>query len=118
MHKTITDILNATCQLGYFPDAWKRDNRIYFKKADKDSYHNPNSYIHISSLSNILSKTLEKPLLRQLLLTLGGNNFFHGKNLYAYRKFYNTFHAIIPMIGTMCETLKTRHLELQLGSVR
>ena len=30
LHKTITDILNANCQLGYFPDTWKRDNRIYF----------------------------------------------------------------------------------------
>ena len=33
LHKTITDILNATCQLGCFPDTWKRDNRIYFKKS-------------------------------------------------------------------------------------
>ena len=30
LHQTITDILNATCQLGHFPDAWKHDNRIHF----------------------------------------------------------------------------------------
>ena len=35
LHKTITDILIANCQLGYFPDTWKRDNRIYFKKLTK-----------------------------------------------------------------------------------
>ena len=56
-----------------------------------------------------MGKTLEKVLQRQLLLTLEGSNFFHGKNLYAYRKFYNTSHAVIPMIETMCETLNTRH---------
>ena len=100
LHKTITDILNATYQLGYFSDTWKRDNRIYLKKADKDSYHNPNSYRSIS-LSNILGKTLEKVLLQRLLLTLEGSNFFYGKNLYPYRKFYNSSHAIIPMIKTM-----------------
>ena len=107
-HKTITDILNATCKLGYFPDTWKCGNRIYLKKTDKDSYHNPNSYRFIS-LSNILGKTLEKVLLQRLLLTLEGSNFFHGKNLYAYRKFYNTSHAIIAIIETMCEILNTRH---------
>ena len=43
LRKTVADILNATCQLGYVPDTWKRDNIIYLKRADKDSYHNPNS---------------------------------------------------------------------------
>ena len=31
LHKTITDILNAACELGYFSDTWTRDNRTYFK---------------------------------------------------------------------------------------
>ena len=31
------------------------------------------------------------------------------KNLYAYRKFYNTSHAIIPVIETVCETLNMGH---------
>ena len=108
LHKTITIILNATCQLGYFPDTCKRDNRIYFKKSGNDSYHNPNSYRSIS-LSNIFGITLEKVLLRRLLLTLEGSNFFHGKNICAYIKFYNTSHAIIPMIGTKCEALSMGH---------
>ena len=56
-----------------------------------------------------MGEALEKVLLRRLLLTLEGSNFFHGKNLYAYRTFYNTSHAIIPMIETMYETLNTRH---------
>ena len=60
LHKTITDIL--TCQLGYFPETWKCDNKIYLKKADKDIYHNPSSCRSIS-LSNILGKTCEKVLL-------------------------------------------------------
>ena len=56
LHKTITTIPNATCQLGYFPDTWKCDN---LRKSDEGSYHNPNSYRSIS-LYNFLDKTLEK----------------------------------------------------------
>ena len=32
LHNLIKLVLHATCQLGYFPDAWKLDNRIYLKK--------------------------------------------------------------------------------------
>lgn len=35
LHNTITNILNATCQLGCFPDTWK---------PGIDTYHNPNLY--------------------------------------------------------------------------
>ena len=32
LHNLKKLVLNTTCQLGYFPDAWKFDNRIYLKK--------------------------------------------------------------------------------------
>ena len=49
-------LLLQTCYLiGYFPKLWKMENRIYFKKMDKATYHIENSYRSIS-LTNLFSK--------------------------------------------------------------
>ena len=41
-------VLIVTCQLGYFPDAWKHDNRINLKKLGKESYQTQS---HIDQLA-------------------------------------------------------------------
>ena len=66
LHNLIKLVLNGACQLGYFPDAWKFDNKIHLKKPGKESYHEPNSYRSIS-LTNILRKILERTLLSRIL---------------------------------------------------
>ena len=97
LHNLIKLVLNATFQLGYFPNAWKFDNRIYLNKSGKESYHGPKSYRSIS-LTNTLGKILERIFLSGLLSGLEENNFFQNKNLFAYIKFHSTSHAIIPLI--------------------
>ena len=62
LHNLIKLVLNATFQLGYFPNAWKFDNRIYLNKSGKESYHGPKSYRSIS-LTNTLGKILERIFL-------------------------------------------------------
>ena len=88
--------------LGYFPKPWKQENRIYLKKPEKESYHLENSYRSIS-LSNILGKIYEGIILQQAINILEENNFFKGKNLYAYQKNKNPSQALLPLIEQMCE---------------
>ena len=38
-----------------------------------------------------------------------GKKFLFWKNLYAYRRFYNTSQIIIPILEIMCERLNMRH---------
>ena len=91
----IRNILNQTYNLGYLKD-WKQENKIYLKKPGKDSYHDPKSYCPIS-LTNILGKILERIIFNKILHHLETINFFEGKNLYAYRRFFNTTHALLPL---------------------
>ena len=44
----LTNLMQASHFLGYFPKPWKKENRIYLKKPDKESYHLENSYRSIS----------------------------------------------------------------------
>ena len=88
----LRNILNQTYNLGYYPEDWKQENKIYLKKPGKDSYHDPKSYCPIS-LTNILGKILERIILNKILHHLESTNFFEGKNLFAYRRFFNTTHA-------------------------
>ena len=71
--------------LGHFPKPWKQDNKIYLKKPDKDNYHEEKSYRPISLL-NTLGKIYERIILQEAVNILEENNFFKGKNLYAYQK--------------------------------
>ena len=66
--------------LGYFTRPRKKENQIYIKKPDKESYHLENTYRSLS-LSNILDKTYERAILQQATNVLEENNFFNGKNL-------------------------------------
>ena len=100
----LRNILNQTYNLGYYPEDWKQENKIYLKKPGKDSYHDPKSYSPIS-LTNILGKILERIILNKILHHLESTNFFEGKNLFAYRRFFNTTHALLPLIEDMCDTI-------------
>ena len=78
----------------------KKGNQIYLKKPGTKSYHLENSYRSIS-LSNILGKIYEKIILQQARNILKENNFFKGKNLYAYQKNKNASQALMPLIEQM-----------------
>ena len=82
---------------------WKKENRIYLKKQDKESCCLENSYCSMS-LSNILSKIYERIILQQATNTLEENNFFKGKNLYAYKKKQKYLtQVLLPLIQQMCK---------------
>ena len=98
----LTHLMQASYSLGYFPKPWKKENRIYLKNPDKESYHLESSY-HSTSLFNILSKIYERIILQQVTNILEENNFFKGKNLYAYQKNKNASQALLPLIEQMCE---------------
>ena len=98
----IRNILNQTYNLGYYPKDWKQENNllekkqkiIYLKKPGKDSYHDP-----------VLGKILERIIFNQILPHLETTNFFEGKNLYAYRRFFDTTHALLPLIEDMRDSI-------------
>ena len=79
------------------------------KKPRKDSYHDPKSYCPIS-LTNILGKILERIIFNKILHHLETINFFEGKNLYAYRRFFNTTHALLPLIEDMCDSISNEKI--------
>ena len=81
----LTYLMEASYFLVYLARTWKKENRIYLKKTDKTSYHLENSYRSIS-LSNILGKIYKRIILQQATNILDKNNFFKGKNFYAYKK--------------------------------
>ena len=88
--------MQASYFLGYFPKPWKKENWIYLKKTDKESYHLENSY-HSISLSNKVGKIYEKIILQQATTILEENNFFKGKNLYVYKKNSNASQGLLPL---------------------
>ena len=98
----LTHFMQASYFLGYFPKPWKKENQIYLKKPDKESYHLENSYCSIS-LSNILGKIYERIILQQATNIAEENTFFKGENLYAYQKNKNAPQALLPLIEQMCE---------------
>ena len=55
LHNLIKLELNSACK----PNAWKFDNRIYFKKPGKKSYHAPKLY-RSTRLANTLGTILER----------------------------------------------------------
>ena len=97
-----TYLMQASYSLGYFPKPCKKENRIYLRNPDEESYHLESSY-HSTSLFNILSKIYERIILQQVTNILEENNFFKGKNLYVYQKNKNALQALRPLIEQMCE---------------
>ena len=100
----IRNILNQTYHLGYYPKDWKQENKIYLKKPRKDSYHDHKSYRPIN-LTNILGKILERIIFNKILHHLESTNFFEGKKLFAYRRFFNTTHTLLPLIEDMYDSI-------------
>ena len=98
----LTNLMPASCFLRYFPKPWKKENYTNLKKSDKESYDLENSYRSIS-LSSICGKIYERIILQQVTNILEENNFFKGKNLYAYQKNKNASQALLPLIEQMCE---------------
>ena len=81
------------------------ENRIYFKKMDKAAYHIENPYRSIS-LTNLFGKIYERILLQQATNILEENNFFEGKNLYAYQKNKNApQQTLLPLVEQMHEAI-------------
>ena len=56
---TLTSLLQACYLIGYFPKLWKIENRMYFKKMYKATYHKENSYRSIS-LTKFFGKIYER----------------------------------------------------------
>ena len=61
---SLNHLMQASYFLGYFTKPCKKENQIYLKKPDKESYHLENPY-HSISLSNILGKIYERKILQQ-----------------------------------------------------
>ena len=92
--------MQASYFLGCFPKPWKKEDQIYLKKPDKESYHLENSYCSIS-LSNVLGKIYERVIFQQATNILEENNFFKRKNLHVYKK--DASQALLLLIEQMCE---------------
>jgi hypothetical protein len=97
--------MRAAFSNGYFPNDWKIDHRIYFKKPDKENYHTEKSYRPIS-LTNIAAKIYEKILFNRITSILERTGFLNDKNTYAYRKGMSTTHALLKLTEK-CTTVST-----------
>ena len=72
---------------------------------DKAAYHIENPYRSIS-LTNLFGKIYEIILLQQATNILEENNFFEGKNLYAYQKNKNApQQTLLPLVEQMHEAI-------------
>ena len=78
-------LMQGSYQLGYFPKAWKKENRFYLKKPEKSSFHVPSLNRSIS-LNNTFGKTFERVILQEPVNTFIENNFFEGKTCMHNRK--------------------------------
>ena len=100
----LTFLLQVCYLIGYFPKLWKMENRIYFRKMDKAKYHVESSYRSIS-LTNFSGKIYEIILLQLATnILLEENQFFKGKNLYAYQK-NDAPQALLPLVEQMHEVI-------------
>ena len=100
----LTFLLQVCYLIGYFPKLWKMENRIYFRKMDKAKYHVESSYRSIS-LTNFSGKIYEIILLQLATnVLLEENQFFKGKNLYAYQK-NDAPQALLPLVEQMHEVI-------------
>ena len=102
----MTILLRNSYLLGYFPKCWKQDNRIYIKNPDKANYHLPNSYISIS-ISDFLGNVYEKIIEQEAINVLTENNFFDGKNIFAYQKNKIPSQALLPLVEQMSDAISS-----------
>ena len=81
-------------------------NKIIEYTLKKANYHLPNSYRSIS-ISNFLVKIYEKIIQQEAINVLTENNFFDGKNVFAYQKNKNSSQAILPLIEQMLDAISS-----------
>ena len=94
-------LMQASYFLGYFTKPWKKENRIWLKNPDKESYHLENPY-HSISLSNILGKIYERKILQQA--TNWRKIVFSKGKIYTHiKKKKNVLQALLLLIEQMCE---------------
>ena len=96
--------MQISYSIGYLPEEWKRENKIYIKKTDKINYHQENSYRPLSLLSE-LCKIYERIILQETVNFREQLQFFQNKSLYAYQKNKNTSQAILPLVENMNEAI-------------
>jgi endonuclease/exonuclease/phosphatase family metal-dependent hydrolase len=89
--KLLTNIINASLRLGYFPEQWKLAKVLMFPKPGKD-HSDPNNYRPISLLCT-LSKVAEKAILMRL------NKFLNFKKTirdeqFGFRSQHSTAHQV------------------------
>ena len=73
--KILTLLMQASFYIGYFPKECKKENRIYIKKSDKESYHQEKSYRSLS-LSSIIGKIYKRMILQEATNVLEANQYF------------------------------------------
>ena len=79
LHNLIKLVPNSTCQLCYFPNAWKFDNRIYLKKPGKESYHDLKSHTSVSLTSTLGENITENTPFSTTARLSRRNDFFQKK---------------------------------------
>ena len=93
----LTYLVNVIIDKSEFPRIWKiyKTIGLYKGKGEKDS---PTSYRPISLLS-LLSKVIEKLLLKQMSNHMIENNLYNPRS-YAYKEGQSTINALIDMMET------------------
>ena len=91
----LTDIINSSLSIQYFPKDWKIATIIVFSKPGKDAT-NPSNYRPISLL-NALGKLLEKIFLKRF------NKFIHDNSLirpeqFGFRRNHSTTHQLLRVV--------------------
>ena len=66
----------------------------------------PNSYRSIS-VWNSLGKVYKKVIQQEAINVLTGNNFFEGKNVFAYQKNKNSSQALLPLIEQISDAISS-----------
>jgi len=94
--KRLTNLFNASLQLGYVPVNWRRARVIYIPKPGKDSYESPRSFRPIT-LSSFMVKTMERVIQTVVEQTVLPENPLN-MNQHAFRKGRSTETALSNVV--------------------
>ncbi|PNF20480.1 RNA-directed DNA polymerase from mobile element jockey [Cryptotermes secundus] len=103
--KYITQLINSSILIGYFPDQWKVAQIILLLKPGKPP-HVPASYRPISLLP-LLSKVFEK-LLFQRLLPIVENQLLLPDHQFGFRQRHSTIQQTHRIVNKIHEALETK----------